>query len=157
VRAFRLKPLVPGAAVAWLVTLVMASAGVVGVAVARTPSSAGELAFIFPLVMSLPFAFTAAFVLLPVMSLAAAVTGGRLWAMAAAGVVAAPLQVIALLVAGRVLFRGPHMRPTLADDIAAVLGHPSPQIVAMLLALAAGGLTFALMATRRRALHLTSQ
>jgi hypothetical protein len=129
--------------VAWLVTLIVASAGAVGAAVARNPSSAGELAFIFPVVMSLPFVFTVAFVLLPVMSLAAALTGSRLWALSAAAVVAVPLQVIAVLAAGRVLFRGPRMRPTLAADLTAVLGHPSPETVAMLLAFAAGGLTLA--------------
>jgi hypothetical protein len=135
---------VPGVAAAWLVTLVVATAGATAAAIARNPSSAGEVPFLFVLVMSVPFALTAAFVLLPLMSLTAAMTRSRQWALFAAGISAAPLQALALLATGRVLFRGPNMRPTLADDITAVLWHAPPETLAMLLAFAAGGVTYAL-------------
>jgi hypothetical protein len=143
VRGFRLTPFVPGVAAAWLVTLVMASVGATAVAFARNPSSASEMALLFPLLMSVPFALTTAFVLLPVAAIVAAKAGRRWWLVGVAVVAAAPLQVLAILAAGRVLFRGSHMRPTLSDDVAAVLGHPSPTTLAILLAFAAGGVTLA--------------
>jgi len=143
VRGIRLTPFVPGVAAAWLVTLVMASVGATAVAFARNRSSASEMALLFPLLMSVPFALTTAFVLLPVAAIVAAKAGRRWWLVGVAVVAAAPLQVLAMLAAGRVLFRGSHIRPTLSDDVAAVLGQPSPITLAILLAFAAGGVTLA--------------
>ena len=145
VRAFRSGQWVAAAGAAWLVTLIVATAGTIAVSVVRNPSSAAELAFLFPLLMCVPFAFTAVLVLLPLMSLAARVAGSRLWLLVAAGVAAAPLQVLALLAVGRIVFRGGRaMRPTLGADVAAVFGHPSPLTLAALLGLALGGVTMAL-------------
>jgi uncharacterized membrane protein YhaH (DUF805 family) len=148
--------LIPGVVGAWLVTLAIATLGSTIAATARNPESAGELALLFPLLMSVPFALTAVFVLLPSMSLVLRRSGGRLWPLMAAAVVAAPLQAFALLAGGRILFRGsPHLRPALADDVVAVLGHPSSVTIVMLGAFAAGGIVLGFW-SRRRPLHLTN-
>jgi hypothetical protein len=148
VRAIRAETLIPGAFGAWLVTLVTATGGSFAVAVSRHSTSAGELAMLFPPLMSVPFALTTALVLLPIVALVLWRADG-LWPVVAAAAAAAPLQVVALLIGGRILFRGvQHMRPTLLDDIVAVLGHPSAETLVLLGAFAAGGAVFGVIAGR---------
>jgi hypothetical protein len=134
---------------AWLVTLLVALLGAILVAAARDSSAIGELAALYVPVMGIPFALLAGAVLLPLISLARAVVGpGRPWLLGTIGVAAAPVQAFVLLIAGRIVFQGsPHIRPTLAADVASLAAHPADAAV-ILSAFAAGGLALGVWAAR---------
>ena len=147
-----IRSLLPAAAGAWLVTVITGLCGAAAIAATRDRSAIAELAVIYPIVMSVPFALVIGGVLLPAVGCARAMTGpGRPWLLGQVGVAVAPLQALVLLAGGRFLFAGgPHMRPTLAADLAAIASQPA-QAVALLLAFGAGGLTLGVWAARRRA------
>lgn len=144
-----MQRLAPAALGAWLVTLLVAMAGAIGIAAAHDSSSIGELAVMYVPVMSVPFAAGTGMVLVPLMSCARAVAGpDRPWLLGSVGVIAAPVQGMALLIAGRMLFHGsPHVRATLAADLAAQIAHPA-DAAGLLVAFAAGGLVLGAWAAR---------
>ena len=147
----QMRSLAPSAMAAWAVTLFAGLTGALVSAAARDSSSVGDLATIYVPVMSVPFAFGAAAVLLPLIAFTRTVAGvGRPWLFGMVGVAAAPVQALILLASGRVMFRGsPHMRPTLAADLDAIMSHRGETAV-LLGALAAGGLTLGVLAAKRR-------
>jgi hypothetical protein len=147
--------LVAGALIAWLVTLTSAALATIGVAAVRGSSDVGGLAALYLPVMALPLALTTGFVLLPVMMAASAAgRGAARWPLMAA-LVAAPLQMLALIAGARLLFpAGPHgVRPTLLDDLAFVIHDPADTLP-LLVAFLAGGLACGLWS---RHLHLTTK
>jgi hypothetical protein len=145
-----LSPFVPAAALAWVVTMVVGLGG--AVADAASPRSVlAELVVIYPLVMSLPIALLIAGVLLPIVALVRAVVGpGRPWVLGLVGAAAAPVQGLAFLIGGWILFRGgPHMRPTFAEHVGTLLNDPERGVATLLLAFAAGGVAFGVCAAAR--------
>jgi hypothetical protein len=138
---------VPAALLAWLVTMVVALGGAVAERASHDRSALGELVFIYLIVMSLPIAFLVAGVLLPIVALVRAAVGpARPWVLGMAGGAVAPVQGLAFLIGGWVLFRGgPHMRPTFADHFATLVNDPA-RVVPLLLAFAAGGVAFGVYA-----------
>jgi hypothetical protein len=140
---------VPAAALAWLVTMVVGLGG--AVADAASPRSVlAELVVIYPHVMSLPIALLIAGVLLPIVALVRAVVGpGRPWVLGLVGAAVAPVQGLAFLIGGWILFRGgPHMRSTFAEHVGSLLNDPG-RAVPLLLAFAAGGVAFGVCAASR--------
>ena len=143
--------LVPAAIVAWLVTLLAALTGAIVSAVARDSSSIGELATLYVPAMSIPFAFSTAVVLLPLMALIREIAGAdRPWLLGFVGVAAAPVQGLLLLASGRMVFRGsPRIRPTFGADLVAIASQPADAAV-LLAAFAAGGITLGMWAAKLR-------
>ncbi len=147
-----IRSLLPAAAGAWLVTVITGLCGAVAIAAMHDRTAIVELVVIYAPIMSAPFALVVGGVLLPAVGGARAMTGpGRPWLLGQVGVAVAPLQALVLLAGGRFLFAGgPHMRPTLAADLAAIANHPADTVL-LLVALGAGGLTLGVRAARRRA------
>jgi hypothetical protein len=140
----------PAALLAWLVTIVVGLGGTVADRASLDSSALAELVLIYPLVMSLPIAFLVAGVLLPIVALVRVVVGpGRPWVLGMVGAAAAPVQGLAFLIGGWVLFRGgPHMRPTFAEHFASLVNDPA-RVVPLLVAFAAGGVAFGVYAAVR--------
>lgn len=106
-----------------------------------------------PLVMSLPLAGLIAGVLVTIVVLVRAVVGpGRPWMLGLVGAAVAPVQGLAFLIAGWILFRGgPHMQPTFAQQVGTLLNDPA-RVVPLLLAFVAGGAAFGVCSAARPAL-----
>jgi hypothetical protein len=138
---------VPAALLAWLVTMVVALGAAVADRASHDRSALAELVLIYPIVMSLPIACLIAGVLLPIVALVRVVVGpGRPWLLGMVGAAAAPVQGLAFLIGGWVLFRGgPHMRPTFAEQFATLVNDPA-RVGPLLVAFAAGGVAFGVYA-----------
>jgi hypothetical protein len=141
---------VPAALLAWLVTMAVGLGGAVAGGASHDRSGLAELVLIYPIVMSLPIALLVAGVLLPIVALVRAVVGpGRRWVLGVVGAAVAPVQGLAFLMGGWILFRGgPHMRATFAEQFRTLLNDPA-RVVPLLVAFAAGGAAFGAYAAVR--------
>lgn len=135
-------------AVAWLVMLAVgtlawvSSVGLRGHLAPDEPLT--ELAFLFPLVMAIPFGFLLVVVYLPTLRVAHSVAGGGRLRQGLAGGAAGPVAGLVLLVAGRILFSNvPHIRPTIWADLEAISRNPL-DVAPWILTLVIGGVVLGL-------------
>lgn len=135
---------------AWAVALVIASSSWISIVAYRGAHAADEplaaLAFIFPVVMSIPLAAIIGVVMLPVVVGVRSLIGNRRVWLSLAGAAAAPVGIVAMIATGRLLFLSP--RPTLSADLRAAAGNPQ-DLAPLLLALVIAGITLGVGCSRR--------
>jgi len=133
------RALVPAAMCAWGLTVLAGWAGAVALSVLSGSSSIAELATIYVPIMIAPFGLAMTVVMLPFVAFASALVRiRRAWVVPLVGLASAPLAMVGLVAAGRMVFGGsPRMRPTLTADLAAVVNQPDT--VPILIALGLGG------------------
>jgi hypothetical protein len=135
---------------AWAIALVVTSATWIGIIAFRGTHAADEplieLAIAYPVVMSIPLAFVIVAVTLPMVAAARSFVGDRRVWLALVGAAAAPVGIVAMVGAGRLMFAS--LRPTLWADLA-FLPRNLQGVVPVLLALVIAGITVGVGITRR--------